>query len=112
MVLRPGRGALSTMGWGRYFGWGALVIATLAIVVLPDALTLPEPTDAIVLDHAIYQAGADGGSDVALPHATYPPAVDPPETAKYLVQFELPAAPEENLFLFIPALNRAFSVSL
>ena len=58
------------MTLGRYFGWSSLAIATLAIAVLPDVLSLPEPDHAIVLDHAIYQSGNDDGKPVSLPHAT------------------------------------------
>ena len=60
------------VNWLREFGWAALAIATSAIAVIPDLVTLPEPDSAIVLDRATYAPDKGASSEVALPHAIYP----------------------------------------
>ena len=100
------------MTLGRYFGWSSLAIATLAIAVLPDVLSLPEPDHAIVLDHAIYQSGNDDGKPVSLPHATIPNFRVHPLTVRYLMDLHFSTMPDEDLFLYIPTVNRPLFIEL
>ena len=87
-------------------GWAALAIATLAIAAVPDLVTLPEPDASLVLDHATYLPDTGNGREVALPHAVYPRISEHPNLARYVFGFDLPNTPDQNLFIFIPSINR------
>jgi signal transduction histidine kinase len=100
------------VNWIRNFGWGALAIATLAIAVIPDMVTLPEPDAAIVLDHATYLPGNDNGSEVSLPHVVYPQINQTADSVRYKIGLDLAAVPDQGLFLFIPSINRRISLVL
>ena len=96
----------------RNIGWGALAVATLAIAAAADLVTLPVPQGAMVLDHATFLPGNDEGREVSLPHAVFPRLGQLPATIRYLTHFELPAVPDDGLFLLIPTLNRRISLVL
>lgn len=100
------------MNWVRYLAWAALAVATLAVAGVPDLVTLPEPEGAIVLDHATYLPGDGNGSEVSLPHAAHRRISQTPNSVQYLIGFDLPAAPDKNIFLFIPSINRRISLAL
>ena len=95
-----------------YFGWLTLAAATLAVAVLPEVLTLPEPDHVIAFDHAVYQADGDHPQNVLLPHAIYPWPNRPPETLRYLLEFQFQTVPDTQLFLYIPTINRRLSIAL
>jgi two-component system, NarL family, sensor histidine kinase UhpB len=96
--------------WLRNIGWAALAIATLATAVAPELVTLPEPESALVLDQATYLPDNGSGSEVSLPHAIYPRINQHPNLVRYLIGFDLSAKPDQNLFLFIPSINRRISL--
>lgn len=98
------------MTWLRNIGWTALAIATLATAVAPELVTLPEPESALVLDQATYLPDNGSGSEVSLPHAIYPRINQHPNLVRYLIGFDLSAKPDQNLFLFIPSINRRISL--
>lgn len=100
------------MTWRGYLGWMALAAATLAVAVLPEVLTLPEPDHVIAFDHAVYQADGDRAQNVSLPHAIYPRLSQQPKTLRYLLEFQLQTVPENDLFLYIPTSNRRLSIAL
>jgi hypothetical protein len=95
----------------RYFGWSALAIATLAAAVAPDFVTLPEPNGAIALNHATYLPEGGSGGVVSLPHSIYPRIAPTAETVRYQIDFNLPAAIDDDLFVFIPSVNRRISMA-
>jgi signal transduction histidine kinase len=97
--------------WVRSLSWAALAVTTLAAAAAPELVTLPEPAGAIVLDHAIYlPGGGDNGGEVSLPHALYPWISRTPNVVRYQIDFDLPTASDENLFVFIPSINRRVSL--
>ncbi len=98
------------MIWLRNFGWAALAIVTLAAAVVPDAVTLPEPDGAIVLDGAIYLPDHGDASQVSLPYAVYPPHGEDARLGRFVIGFDLTALPHEPFFIFIPSLNRRASL--
>ena len=98
------------MTWLRNIGWAALALVTLAIAAAPDLVTLPEPESAIVLDRATYLPDNGNGSEVSLPHAMYPLISQAPNSVRYVVDFDMPATAERNLFFFIPSINRRISL--
>ena len=98
------------MTWLRNIGWAALAIATLAIAVVPDLLTLPAPQGAIVLDHATYLPANGPGREVSLPHAIHS-RFGPTPNGRYLIDFDLPAVPDGGLFVFIPSVNRRIALA-
>lgn len=99
-----------TMIWIRTIGWSVLALIALAMAVLPDLITLPKPAGAIVLDRATFQPGDGSAGEIALPHAIYPGFGQNPNAVQYRAHFELPAVPDQDLFLFIPSLNRRISI--
>lgn len=94
----------------RFLPWAALAVATLAVAAAPELVTLPEPAGAIVLDHATFLPGSGDSSEVSLPHALYPWINHAPNLVRYQIEFDLPAASEENVFVFIPSINRRISL--
>jgi two-component system sensor histidine kinase UhpB len=109
------RGALwpdPAPAWIHYAGWGAIAIATVLAGTAPDLLRPSAPKDAIVLDHATYQAGGEAEKEVSLPHAVFPRLQRQPTAATYRIDFELNAVPDDGLFVLIPILNRRISLSL
>ena len=78
------------MTWLRNIGWAALAVVTLAIAIVPDLVTLPEPEGAIVLDRATFLFDGND-SEVSLPHAIYPRLGAQHNSAQYLIDFDLDA---------------------
>ena len=101
------------MTWLQKFGWAALAIATLAIAIAPDLMTLPEPEGAVVLDRAVLLPNnGSGGGEVSLPHAVFPRLIKTPEILRYQIGFDSPATTDKNVFLYIPLVNRRTSLAL
>ncbi|MDP2297802.1 MAG: histidine kinase, partial [Pseudolabrys sp.] len=96
--------------WLSRFGWAALAIGTLMVAAAPDLVELPEPEAAKVLSRATYQPDTGEGGEVSLPHAIYPRTSEHPSSVRYLIGFDLPNAPDKNLFLFIPSINRRIAL--
>lgn len=99
------------MTWLHRLGWTALASVTLAVAAIPLLVTLPEPEATLVLDHATFVTDNDTSSEVSLPHAVYLRIGDHSELVRYLVGFDLPAVPDNNLFVFIPSINRRLSLT-
>jgi len=100
------------MNWPRSLGWAAYAIVTLAVAIIPDLVTLPAPSGAIILDKATFLSGNDAGREVSLPDAIYPRLDDSPDIVRYQIDFDLPAAAGSDVFLLIPSINRRLSLSL
>ena len=100
------------MSWLKPLGWAILALATLAIGVGIFFLHLPQPSGAIVIDHASYSTNAAAPAPVTLPHTVQPGGATPADTAHFSAEFELPAVPDHELFLLIPSVNRSATVSL
>jgi two-component system, NarL family, sensor histidine kinase UhpB len=98
--------------WVRNLGWAFLALATLAIAIIPEVVTLPKPDGALVLDHATYLPDTGSGSEVALPYAIFPRTSPDLHPARFLIDADLMAKPNENLFLLIAAVNRRISLAL
>lgn len=99
------------MTWAQRSGWMALGIITLTIAIIPFVMTLPEPEATVVLDHATLVTD-NGDSPVSLPHVVYPRLEVHSGLVSYRVAFDLAAVPEENLFVFIPSINRRVALAL
>lgn len=100
------------MNWLRKLGWVVLAAVTLAIAAAPSLVTLPEPDDAIVLDRADFLSDNGTSVEVSLPHAVYRQVGRTPKLARYRIGFDLPAASDKNIFLYIPSVNRRISLEL
>ena len=103
------------MSWPHKLGWAALAIATLAIAVAPDLVTLPEPEGAVVLNRATLLqdgSGENGGGEVSLPHAVFPRLIKTPEILRFQIGFDAQAVTDKNAFLYIPLVNRRISLAL
>ena len=100
-----------TGAWLRYLGWIAAALLTLAFAIVPDLVTLPEPAGALTLSRATFVNEDAQSAEVALPHAAFKQMHQTGNPVHYLIEFNL-AAPQKNLFLFIPAVNRRISLSL
>ncbi len=98
------------MNWVRSALWAVLTAGTLAVATAPDLVTLPVPASAIVLDRATYLPGNGRGSEVSLPHALYPRIRHTPDVVRYLIDFDLTGVSEQNLFVYIPSINRRISL--
>jgi len=108
LAARPVRGAT----WIRRLAWGALAVVTLATAIAPDVLDLPSPQGAIVLDHAIALPSNGVARDVTMPDAIYARIGDAPESVRYQFKFDLPAASENDLYVFVPSFNRHIKLSV
>ena len=93
-------------------GWVVLALVTVAAAIGPDLISVPEPTGVIVLDHAAFVQGSRGPTRVALPHALFPKVDQATDTARYILGFDLPAKSGEDLFLFLPSINKRMAVTL
>jgi signal transduction histidine kinase len=93
-------------------GWLALAALTLGAAAAVFLVRLPDPTGALAIDHAVYQADNGPATPVALPHLVLPRMQGPVRTAHYRANFHLPAGTTEPQFLYIPTLNRQVSVDL
>ena len=92
---------------------GCLGDVTLAIAVIPDVVTLPEPDGVVVVDRASYRPDVGDGGEVALPHAIYTDISQNPDVVRYLIDFDVPAAISgKGLFIFIPSINRRISLTI
>jgi two-component system sensor histidine kinase UhpB len=98
--------------WLRHIGWAALALATLAVAAAPDLVTLPEPVGAMVLNRATYLPEGGAGNEVSLPHAVYRLADHASSAMRYQVGFDMPAAADKDLYLFIPSINRRIALEL
>lgn len=108
MAARPDRAA----AWLRASVWVAMAIVTLAIALVPDLIDLPRPQGAIVLDHATYLPSNGGASDATMPAAIYARFSGSPPSVRYLFKFDLPAASEDDLYVFAPSFNRRIKLSV
>ena len=100
------------MTWLRRLGWITLIGATVIVAVAVYVVRLPDPTDALVIDHASYFRDGAQGKDVALPHMAFSMFAEPPDEARYTAHFDLATVPSQPLFLFIPLANRAAVLKL
>jgi signal transduction histidine kinase len=97
--------------WLARLGWAALAIVTVALATAGFWLDLPEPRDALAIDHATYTQGEGPPQTVMLPHTTRR-LVAPPAAARYQSTFDLAAVPEAPLYLYLPVVNEEMSISL
>jgi len=97
--------------WLRYLGWITAILLTLAVAILPDLLTVSKPDGGLPLSRATFVNEDAQSAEVALPHAAFKQMHQTGNPVRYLIDFDL-AAPQKNLFLFIPAVNRRVSLSL
>ena len=100
------------MTWLRHLAWVAYAIVTLVVAIVPDLVKLPEPDGALVLDRAIYQHDMGAGNQVSLPHAVFPRIDGNLDVVRYELDFDLPAATGNDVFLLIPSINRRINLSL
>lgn len=96
----------------RSLGWTAAALLTLAVAIVPDLLPISQPDGALTLSRATYVNEDATSAEVALPHAAFRQNRQTGNPVRYLIDLDLAAAPKENLFLFIPAVNRRISLSL
>jgi hypothetical protein len=96
---------------GKMF-WVAVAMITLAIAIGPDLLSLPKPEGAIVLDRGTDLTGPGNAGAVTMPHAIYARFGDSPPSVRYQFQFDLPAASQDALYVFIPSFNRHILLSI
>lgn len=95
----------------RRIGLIALVLATLAIAVAPDLITLPRPTGAAVVDRATLLVAGQPDSDVSLPHAVLPGTRSPP-VLRYRVDLPSAALSGVDAALYVPLVNRQLIVQV
>jgi signal transduction histidine kinase len=100
------------VSWLQKLGWIVLTAVTLAIAAAPSLVTLPEPHDAIVLDHAVFLSDNETVIEVSLPHAVLLRISQPRKVLRYQIGFDLPTATGKNIFLYIPSINRRISLEL
>ena len=92
--------------------WGLLALATVAAAVATYLVQLPEPKNAIAVDHAIYVDAGGSAQWITLPHTSAFRSLEQFGTVRYFAQFDLAAKPDRPLFLYVPAVNRKMSLSL
>jgi two-component system, NarL family, sensor histidine kinase UhpB len=93
------------------FGWAVLMLALVAIAATPYVLSEPEPAGATVLHRATFLSGNSPAEEVSLPHVVYPGS-GTPESVRYVVDIDLPAAFDETPYLLVPLLNRRVSLEI
>lgn len=108
IAARPERVA----GWARPLVWAAVAVVTLIVAVAPDLIDLPRPEGAIVLDRATFIPSNGSARDVAMPNAIYARLADTPLSVRYGFRFDLPAASEDDLYVFVPSFNRRIQLSV
>ncbi len=96
----------------QVIGWAVLALATLAAAIGPDLIRVPEPTGVIVLVMPHSWRTTMEPARLPCPHAIFPKADQPTDTARYILTFDLPAKSGEDLFLFLPSINKRMAVSL
>lgn len=100
------------MTWSIRLAWGLVAIATLIAAVAAFSVRLPEPSEGIAIERAIYLR-PDGVSDiVTLPHKSGLNDGEQVGIARYRLHFNLEIKPEESLFLFVPAVNSRTTITL
>lgn len=97
--------------WLARLGWTALATATVIVAMAAFWFDLPEPADALAIDHAIYTQGSQPPARITLPHTVRRFNV-PPAAARYEASFDLPAVPQTPLYLYIPLVNEEMSVTI
>ncbi|GEP60049.1 sensor histidine kinase [Reyranella soli] len=95
----------------RRIGLIVLVLATLAIAAAPDLITLPRPTDAVVVDRATLVVDGQPDAEVSLPHVVWP-GVGSSTHARYHVDIASSALPEVDPALYVPLVNRRLVVQV
>jgi two-component system, NarL family, sensor histidine kinase UhpB len=95
----------------RAIGWMVLVLVTLAIAVAPDLITLPRPTEVLVVDRATLQVEGQPDTEVSLPHVVFP-GVSTPMLVRYRVDVASTSLPDVDATLYIPLVNRRLAVEI
>ena len=95
----------------RGIGWTALVLVALSVAVAPDLITLPPPTEAVVVDRATLVSEGKPDSDVALPHVIFMGAGNP-MVVRYRVDVASDRLPDAGLALYVPLVNRRLAVEV
>jgi signal transduction histidine kinase len=98
--------------WPIRIAWGVLAAATVVVAAAVYFLQLPEPSEGIVIDRAIYAAHDGDTQSITLPHKSEADKVERPGVVHYRVHFDLTARPEQSLFLYVPAINRRMTIAL
>lgn len=98
-------------GWAARLGWIALALATLAVMLSSFWVELPVPRQALAIDQATYTQGDDPAQQVMLPH-TVRRLGTPPTAARYEASFDLAAAPDTQLYLYLPLISEEMSITL
>jgi signal transduction histidine kinase len=99
------------VSWLQRIAWAAVAVATLGIAVIPDLVSLPEPSGGIVLARATYLPDNGRGGHVALPHSFFPRFGQTPVLLRYDIDVELTPATDNDLFVYIPSVNRRVSLA-
>jgi signal transduction histidine kinase len=92
-------------------GWIALVLATLAVAIAPDLVSLPRPTEALVVDRATLLVEGRPAREVSLPDVFFRHAGDP-STVRYRVDVDPSTLPDVGAALYVPLVNRRAVVSV
>ncbi len=89
----------------------ALVLVALSVAVAPDLITLPPPTEAVVVDRATLVSEGKPDSDVALPHVIFMGAGNP-MVVRYRFDVAADRLPDTGLALYVPLVNRRLAVEV
>lgn len=100
--MRAQKGCLSgAAGWSA---WIALVLLTVAIALLPRLVHIAPPPGAVTMSEARFSLAGDAAeTTIALPYRWAPETPYELSTGRYRLRFHLDAAPDEPLFVLIPA---------
>lgn len=100
--MRAGGGGLSSVtGLGA---WVTLVMVTAAIALLPLLVDVAPPPGTVTVSEARFSLAGDAAeTTIALPHRWVPETPYDLGTGRYRLRFHLDAAPDEPLFVLIPA---------
>ena len=95
----------------RGIGWLALVLVTVAVALAPDLISLPRPTEAVVVDRATRVVEGQPEAEVSLPHVVWPGPGNP-VLVRYQIDVASAALPDVDAALYIPLVNRRLVVQV
>lgn len=88
----------------RLAAWTLLTVLIVAIGMLPQLLTFPPPAGTVAIAEALFVLeGESVAETVSLPHTWMPEALYEAVTGTYRLSFQSAGAPDEPLFLLVPA---------
>lgn len=89
---------------GTLIAWIFLIALTITIGMLPRLVSISPPDGALAITQARFsQDGESPDEAVFLPHSWTPETLYDLTTGSYRLSFHVPDAPDEPMFLFIPA---------